>query len=422
MAASLTLAQLGGATRGMASPLQHIKVVEVSVAMAGPFCGMMLADYGADVVKIERVGHGDDSRGWPPYFHGEMSHYFASANRNKRSVALDLKDPEGVAVARRLILEADVLIDNYRFGALARAGLDYESLAAENPRLIYCSISGFGASGPQRDAPANDLFMQAFSGGMSITGEVGGGPMKMGISVADIGAGMLGAIGILMAVENRHRTGRGQRVDTSLLEGQVAMLSYHLTRYFATGVVPGPGGSGSAVSVPYQAFRAADDWLVVAAFNERMWTDFCGAIEKPEWAADPRFAKADDRAQNRDLLIDLINEALSAAPAKAWAARLEAAGVPCTLVNRIDQVVENEQVRARDMVVELDVPALGRIKVAGLPLKFSETPGRLDRHPPHHGEHTAEVLGELGYDPARVAALAGRGAVGLMRPRAEAAE
>ncbi len=303
-----------------------------------------------------------------------MSHYFASANRNKRSVAVDLKDPGGVEVVKRLIAKADVVIDNYRYGALARAGLDYETLSAENPRLIYCSISGFGASGPRRDDPANDLFMQAFSGSMSITGEIGGGPVKMGLSVADIGAGMLGTIGILMALENRHHTGRGQRVDTSLLEGQLTMLSYHLTRYFATGIVPGPGGSGSQVSVPYQAFRAADDWLVVAAFNERMWQDFCTAVDKPEWANDPRFAKADNRAENRDLLIGMINETFSARPAREWAMRLEALGVPCTLVNRIDQIVTNEQVLSRDMVVEMDVPDLGRIKVAGLPLKFSDTP------------------------------------------------
>ena len=405
----------------MVSPLSHIKVVEISVAMAGPFCGMMLGDYGADVIKIERVKHGDDSRGWPPYFHGGMSHYFASANRNKKSVAVDLKDPEGVEVVKRLLEDADVLIDNYRYGALARAGLDYETLSAKNPRLIYCSISGFGASGPRRDDPANDLFMQAFSGGMSITGEVDGGPVKMGLSVADIGAGMLGTIGVLMALESRHRTGRGQRVDTSLLEGQLSMLSYHLARYFATGVVPGPGGSGSQVSVPYQAFRTADDWLVVAAFNERMWQDFCSAIDKPEWADDPRFAKADNRAENRDLLIGMINEAFSARPAREWAARLEAVGVPCTLVNRIDQVATNEQVLSRDMVVELDVPDLGRIKVAGLPLKFSDTPGRLERHPPHLGEHTTEVLRGLGYDKSRIDALVGRGAVGLSNQRTKQA-
>jgi crotonobetainyl-CoA:carnitine CoA-transferase CaiB-like acyl-CoA transferase len=397
----------------MPSPLSHIKVVEISVAMAGPFCGMMLADYGADVVKIERVGQGDDSRAWPPHFHGGMSHYFASANRNKRSVALDLKDPEGVAIVRRLVEDADVLIDNYRFGALARAGLDYASLSAANPRLIYCSISGFGASGPRRDDPANDLFMQAFSGGMSITGEVDGGPMKMGLSVADLGAGLMGTIGVLMAIEARHGTGRGQRVDTSLLEGQMSMLSYHLCRYFSTGVVPGPSGSGSAVQIPYQAFKAADDWIVIAAFNQRMWAGFCGAVGHPEWTHDPRFTNADARATHRDVLLGLISEALASQPAQVWIGQLDAAGVPCTRVNRIDQAVNEAQVLARDMVVEIDVPDLGRIKVAGLPVKLSETPGRLHRHPPHLGEHTGEVLRALGYDAALLADLDIRGIVGL---------
>jgi len=397
----------------MSGPLSGIKVVEFTVAMAGPYCGMMLADYGAEIIKIERVGVGDDSRAWPPYFHGQVPYYFASANRNKLSVALDLKSAEGRAIARKLALESDVLLGNYRVEALPRAGLDYESLSAINQRLIYCLISGFGATGPRRDEPANDLFMQAYTGGMSITGEPDRTPSKMGLSVADIGAGMMATIGILMALEARHRTGRGQRVDTSLLEGQMAMLSYHLTRYFATGDVPQRGGSGSGLSVPYQAFRAADDWIVIAAFNPRMWRGFCEALEHPEWADDPRFHSAGARAENRDLLIEMIHAVLAQHPVKYWEERLRAREVPSTPVNNVAQIVEEEQVAVREMVVEMDVPGAGPIRMAGLPLKFTETPGAITLPPPRLGEHTELVLRRLGYGAAEIRDLAASGAIGL---------
>jgi len=402
----------------MSGPLDGIKVVEFGVAMAGPYCGMMLADYGAEVIKVERVGVGDDSRAWPPYFHGKIPHYFASANRNKLSVALDLKSEEGRAAARRLVLDADVLLGNYRLEALPRAGLDYASLSALNPRLIYCLISGFGASGPRRHEPANDLFMQAYTGGMSITGEPDRTPSKMGLSVADIGAGMMGTIGILMAIEARHRTGRGQRVDTSLLEGQMAMLSYHLTRYFATGEVPKRGGSGSSVSVPYQAFRAADDWIVIAVFNPRMWRDCCAALDRSEWADDPRFHDAGARAQHRDLLIGMINEVLGRHPVKYWEERLRANNVPSTPVNHVGQIVAEEQVAAREMVVEMNVPGAGPIRMAGLPLKFSETPGAVTLPPPRLGQHTETVLRRIGYSAKQIADLAAQGAIGLDMPAA----
>ena len=395
------------------SPLDGVRVVEIGVAMAGPFCAMLLADYGAQVVKIERVGTGDDSRAWPPFFHDALGHYFASANRNKQSVALDLKRAEGVEVVRRLIGGADVVVDNYRVGALERAGLGYEALAAMNPRLVYCSISGFGATGPRSREPANDLFMQAFSGSMSITGEVGGGPVKMGLSVADLGAGMLGAIGVLMALEARHRTGRGQRVETSLLEGQLAMLSYHLTRFFSSGEVPGPSGSGALTSPIYRAFKASDDWIVISAFNDRMYRDLCGALGRPEWADDPRFCDARQRADHRDLLIGMIGEVMAKDPVAHWQSRLKAAGVPCSPINRIDRAVAEEQVRARDMIVQLELPGLGPIRMAGLPLKFSETPGRIELHPPRLGQHTAEVMRRLGYTDAAIEDLAARGVVGL---------
>jgi crotonobetainyl-CoA:carnitine CoA-transferase CaiB-like acyl-CoA transferase len=397
----------------MTPPLEGIKVVEFSVAMAGPYCGMMLADYGAVVTKVERVGVGDDSRAWPPFFHDKVPYYYAAANRNKLGVALDLKSPEGREAARALALEADVLLGNYRLEALSRAGLDYESLAKDNPRLIYCLISGFGASGPRREEPANDLFMQAYTGGMSITGEPDRMPSKMGLSVADIGAGMTATIGILMALEARHRTGRGQRVDTSLLEGQMSMLSYHLTRYFATGVAPKRAGSGGGVGVPYQAFRAADDYIVVAAFNPRMWHDFCGVLGHPEWDEDPRYHTAGARAENRDELVGMIQEVMGKQPVKYWEERLRAVSVPSTPVNNIDQIVAEEQVAARDMVVEIDVPGAGPIRMAGLPLKFTETPGDIRLPPPRLGEHTDAVLRRLGYSAETIHDFAERGVIGL---------
>jgi crotonobetainyl-CoA:carnitine CoA-transferase CaiB-like acyl-CoA transferase len=397
----------------MSGPLAGLRVVEVGVAMAGPFCAMTLGDFGAEVVKIERVGAGDDSRSWPPHFDGAMGFYFGAANRNKRSVALDLKSPEGAEVARRLIAGADVLVDNYRIGALARAGLDYESLQAANPRLIYCSISGFGASGPRAEEPANDLFMQAYAGGMSITGEEGGGPVKMGMSVADIGAGMLATIGVMMAVEARHRTGRGQRVDTSLLEGQMAMLAHFITRYFASGEVPGPSGSGALTSPTYRAFKASDDWIVISAFNQRMWRGLCEALERPDWIDHPNFADAGRRVAHRAELIELIGAVIARHPVAHWEEQLKAHEVPCCPINRIDKVVTEEQVLAREMVAAIELPGLGTMRMAGLPVKLSETPAGIALPPPRLGQHTAEAMRAVGYAEAEIEALAARGVIGL---------
>lgn len=397
----------------MASPLSGLKAIEFGNAMAGPYCGLMLADYGADVVKIERIGVGDDSRAWSPQFHGALAAYFASANRNKKSLSVDLKSPEGGALVRRMIADADIVVDNYRLGALARAGLDYDTLNALNPRLIYCSISGFGASGPLKEKPANDLFMQAYSGGMSITGYPDGDPVKMGLSVADIGAGMLATIGILMALQARQRTGRGQRVDTSLLEGQISMLSYHITRFFASGEVPKGAGSGGLANPTYRAYKAADGWFVISCFNQRMWLDLCASLGQEAWTTDSRFLTSILRSENQMLLMELLSAVFATQPMRYWLDRMESRSVPCSAINTIDQMVKEEQVKDRNMIVEIDLEGLGPMQMGGLPLKFSETPGAVVRHPPRLGQHTRELLVAQGFSEDAIQDLAVRGVVGL---------
>ena len=391
------------------APLAGVKVIEVGVAMAGPFCGMTLGDFGADVIKVEKPETGDESRGWQPYFPGRFSYYFAAANRNKRSVSIDLKSKAGAELLRELVKDADVLIDNYRVGALDNLGLGYDDLTQVNPQLVYCSISGFGPNGPRAHDRANDLFMQAYSGNMSITGEFGRGPVKAGISIADVGAGMFGVIGIMMALFARQKTGKGQRVDTSLMEGQVAMLSYHLTSYFASGRVPVRRGAGAQLSVPYQAFKAEDDWVIVAAFTERMWQGVCHAVQKSEWIEDERFCISDRRAANREVLIPLLEAEFAKQTAAYWTDELKRQGVPCTTVNSIDKVVVEEQLLAREMVVEIDHPTAGPLKMAGLPVKLSSNPASIRRHPPRLGEHTVEVFESLGLSGDQIQSLLDQG-------------
>jgi crotonobetainyl-CoA:carnitine CoA-transferase CaiB-like acyl-CoA transferase len=395
----------------MAGPLDHLKVVECSIAMAGPYCGLMLADYGADVVKIEQPDRGDESRNWPPFFKGQVSHYFAAVNRNKRSLAIDLKSPGGAALMRKLALSADVLIDNFRLGTLDRLGFGYRELSAVNKKLIYCRITGFGATGPRAAERANDAVMQAYSGGMSLTGEPDGGPVKMGISVADIGAGLFATNGILMALEARHRTGHGQIVDTSLLEGQMAMLTNHFSSFFASGKVPPRRGSSGQGMVPYQAFRALDGWMVVAAFTDRMWCGVCNAVERPEWGTDQRYHNAAGRFENRETLIAQLAEIFATRPVDEWGKRITAEGVPFTRVNTIDQVAIDEQVLARDMIQTATHPEAGPLKMVGLPIKFSETAGDIRQSPPLLGEHSVQIARELGYGPAEIDVLLAQGAI-----------
>ncbi|WP_047148669.1 CoA transferase [Aquamicrobium sp. LC103] len=397
------------------APLRGLKVIEIGIAMAGPFCGLMLADYGADVIKVERIGSGDESRNWAPFFKGRTSHYFAAANRNKRSLEIDLKSDEGRQIIRKLARESDVVIDNFRVGALDRAGLGYDELSKINPRLIYCGISGFGRQGPRAGDRANDIFMQAFAGNMSVTGEEGRGPVKAGISVADIGGGMFGTIGILLALAARERTGKGQRVDTSLMEGQLAMLSYHLTYYFASGTPPVRRGAAMQLSPAYRAFEAADDWIVVGAFTDRMWEGVCRATGRTEWINDPRFKTGTDRAKHRLFLIDELNAIFRTKMVAEWVDILNAQDVPSTPVQSIDQVVIDEQVLSRDMVVSVDHPVSGEIRMAGLPVKLSDTPGAIRFAAPLLGQHSTEILSELGFHRDQITDLMERGVVGASR-------
>lgn len=394
-------------------PLAGLKVIEIGMAMAGPFCAMTLGDYGADVIKVERTGSGDEARRWAPYFDAKVSYYFAAANRNKRSLEIDLKTPEGIDILRRLAAETDVVIDNFRVGTLDGLGIGYEDLRRINPRLIYCSISGFGTTGPRAQERANDIFMQAFAGAMSVTGAEDGDPAKAGISVADVGAGMFGTIGILMALEERRRTGKGQRVETSLMESQIAMLSYNFTYFFATGRPPVRQGASMALSPAYRAFQASDDWVVVAAFTDRMWEGVCRVVGKTDWISDPRYATKDQRkALSKELVSDL-KSLFQQRPVEEWVALLAAEGVPATRVNNIEQVIAEPQVRDRQMIMRVDHPTAGPISMAGLPIKFSDSPGSVRSSSPLLGGHTEAILMEAGYSQAEIDSMKARGIVGV---------
>lgn len=377
-------------------PLQGITILDLGRALAGPMCSMLLADLGAEVIKIEPPGLGDDSREWPPLQQGE-SCYFVSFNRNKRSVVLDLASEDGKAAFLRMAQTADVVVENFRHGVMERFGLGHDVLRERNPRLVYCSITGFGRTGPRRDAPATDIYMQAFAGLMGITGEPGGPPMRLGVSLCDLTTGVFAAYGVLAALQARAHTGRGQLVDTSLLEGQMAFLSYLITAYYSTGKVPGPQGSGHPSIVPYQAFRTADGWVALATFNDRLWQRAAAGLGLAELALDPRFDTNPKRLERRDELTAILAARFATRTTDAWVAIMEARDVPLAPVNTLDRLVADPQVAARAMVQTIDHPTAGELKVFGFPVKFSDTPCALTRPPPTHGEHTAQVLREYGF-------------------------
>jgi crotonobetainyl-CoA:carnitine CoA-transferase CaiB-like acyl-CoA transferase len=394
-----------------AGPLAGIRVLDLTRALSGPFATMVLGDLGADVIKVEDTWHGDDTRRWGPPFQGDDAAYFLSVNRNKRGLSVNVKTPEGRDIVRRLAVASDVVIENFRPGTAARLGLGYAELSARNPRLIYASISGYGQTGPSAALPGYDAVAQAVSGVMSITGEPGGEPVRTGMSSADIGAGMWALIGILAALHAREASGRGQHVDISLVDGQVAWLTYVAGKYFATGQTPGRHGSAHESLVPYQVFPTADDPLMVAVGSDALWRRFAPAIGLEGLADDPRYATNPDRVRNRDTLIPRIAKALAARGCTEWTDVLNDAGVPAGPVNTVPAALAHPQVAAREMVVEVDHPVAGKLTMLGSPLKLSDHPPGVRRPPPVLGEHTDEILAGAGLAADEVADLRSRGII-----------
>lgn len=383
----------------MTLPLEGVRVVNLTQVMAGPFCTLLLADLGADVIKVEPPDGGDLSRsmgGAELHLKGDDNAPFLALNRNKRSVALDLKDPADHLSFRALARTADVVVENFRPGVVARLGLGYDTLSAENPGLVYVSISGFGQTGPYADRPGFDLIAQAMSGILSVTGTPGGEPVKCGVPISDLAAGLYGALGALAALRARDATGRGQHVETSLFEAALGLSVWETTEYWATGRAPHAHGSAHRLNAPYQAFRTRDGRVVLAALTATQWTRLCEALERPALATDPRFADNGARMANLPALVDALEDALSARGTDAWVERLLAAGVPAAPLHDYAQVFADPHTVARRMVEEVEHPVEGTIKTLGFPLKMGATPLRVRRPPPLLGEHNAEVLGELG--------------------------
>ena len=390
------------------SLLQGIRVLDLSRMLAGPYGSMLLADLGAEVIKIEEPDGGDPMRVMGPPFLGadRESAYFLSINRNKKSVALDLERPEGQAILHDLCRVADVVWENFRPGVMARLGCAPETLRGINPRLVVCSISAFGQDGPYREWPAFDLALQAMGGGMSLTGEAGRAPARMGLPMGDLAGGMFGALAVTSALFRRERTGEGTHFDLSLLDGQVSLLTYIAQYFWADGRVPGRVGSGHASVVPYQAFPTQDGHVVVAVFAEKFWAGFCRAIERPDLAADPRFDSNPKRVEHRDELVPVLEAVFPRRMTAEWLARLQREGVPAAPINTVDQVVTDPQVLLRRMVVDLEHPTLGTVRTLGTPIKAAGTPPFHPLPPPGLGEHTDRILRELlNYSSERIDTL-----------------
>lgn len=376
--------------------LEGIKILDLSRALAGPYCTMLLGDMGADVIKIERPGKGDDSRAWgPPFIEGESA-YFLSINRNKKSITLNLKSEKGKEILFKLIKISDVLIETNRPGVMEKLGLSFEEVKKVNPKIVYCSISGFGQTGPYKLRPGFDQVIQGMGGLMSITGEENRPPIKVGIAITDVGAGMYAAIGILAALLRRDKTGKGEYIDVSMLDGTISWLTYQSGRYFASGEVPKPMGSGHPLIVPYQAFKTKDIYINIAVGNDSLWRKFCETIGL-NIADDPKFSTNAKRVENKGELIEILNEILSKKTGKEWLEILNKAGIPCGPIYKLNDIFSDPHVLSRGMVSEIEHPKAGKIKLTGVPIKFKNSPGKIRLHPPLLGENNFEILEEIGY-------------------------
>jgi crotonobetainyl-CoA:carnitine CoA-transferase CaiB-like acyl-CoA transferase len=395
----------------MSGPLDGVRVVDLTRALAGPYCTMVLGDLGAEVLKIEQPGTGDETRGWGPPFIADQSGYFISISRNKKSITLDLKNPDGLAVLKRLVERADVLVENFRPGTLGRLGLDWPAAQKLNPGLIYCAISGFGQDGPRANQPAYDQIIQGLSGAMSLTGPVEGPPSKFGIAISDIGAGMWAACAIGMALYHRERSGQGQFIDTSMIGGVVALLTFQAGRYFSTGKAPGLGGNKHPTISPYETFKTSDGWLNVACGNEGHWRRFCEALGLNDLLQDERFATNSDRLQNRAALNERLEPHIAALTTADAVDALEKAEVPAGPVFDLAQVFDDPQAEHLGLRQQLDHPTAGEVSVTGFPWRYSETPAEIRLSPPLLGQHTDATLVELGYSQTEIAALHANGAV-----------
>ena len=377
-------------------PLQGIRVLDLSRVLAGPYCTMVLGDLGADVIKVEPP-EGDETRGWGPPFAGGESAYYLCVNRNKRGIVINLKTDEGKKVLRDLALRSDVLVENFRPGTLNKFGLDYETLHELNPKLIYCSITGFGQTGSMKDKPGYDFMIQALGGLMSITGEPEGEPMKTGVAVVDLFAGQNAIIAILAALQARTLTGRGQQLDISLFDSQLGWLANVASNYLISGKLPKRHGNAHANIVPYQSFQANDGWFAIAVGNDRQFARLCEMLGKPEIAVDEKFATNSARVQNRAEIISLLASVFKTASVSEWLSKLDGAEIPCGPIQNFEQVFSMPTVKEREMLVKMDHPTIGEIPLVGSPLKMSDTPVEYRLHPPLMGEHTDQVLRELGY-------------------------